>query len=79
MPGGAVRDGRWKLIEWYEGFTELYDLEADPSESKNVAQEHTDIVAELRQRLSQWRREVGAKMPTPNPRFRPGVSRYEVP
>jgi arylsulfatase A-like enzyme len=27
MPGGAVRDSRWKLIEWYEGTVELYDLE----------------------------------------------------
>jgi arylsulfatase A-like enzyme len=79
MPGGAVRVGRWKLIEWYEGFTELYDLEADPSESKNVAKENADIVARLQASLSKWRRDVGAKMPTPNPKYRPGLSRYDVP
>jgi arylsulfatase A-like enzyme len=70
MPGGAVRDGRWKLIEWYEGTNELYDLEADPSEAQDLANERADIVARLQGSLDQWRREVGAKMPTPNPRFR---------
>jgi arylsulfatase A-like enzyme len=79
MPGGAVRDGRWKFIEWYEGTTELYDLDADPSETKNVAEENTVIVAELQQQLKRWREEVGAKMPTTNPNYRPGESRYNEP
>ena len=31
--GGAVRAGRWKLIERYEsGDLELYDLESDPEQ-----------------------------------------------
>lgn len=79
MPGGAVRDGRWKLIEWYEGTTELYDLAADPSETRNLAQVHADVAARLQRQLSEWRNDVGAKMPTPNPNHRPGVSRYEAP
>ena len=34
-PASAVRDGKWKLIEWREDDAlELYDLEADPSEKK---------------------------------------------
>src|SRR5262249_15570611 len=45
MPGSAVREGRWKLIEWSEGDqVELYDLAADPSEKRNVAEDNADVV-----------------------------------
>jgi arylsulfatase A-like enzyme len=75
MPGGAVRDGRWKFIEWYEdGSLELYDIENDPHESKNLAKEHAEVAAKLRKLLDDWRREVGAKMPTPNPKYRPKLA-----
>jgi arylsulfatase A-like enzyme len=47
MPVGAVGDGRWKTIEWYEGTIELYNLEADPSESKTV-EEQTDVASRMR-------------------------------
>lgn len=56
----AVTDGRWKAIrkaargKKADGkkakaivVTELYDLIADPSESKNVAAEHPDVIARL--------------------------------
>jgi arylsulfatase A-like enzyme len=70
-PGGAVRDGRWKLVDWYEDEPlELYDLQSDPTESHNVATEHADVTGRLGKLLENWRQEVGAKMPTPNPRFR---------
>jgi arylsulfatase A len=47
----AVRAGKWKAVRQQmskgpSGF-ELYDLEADPSESKNVAADHPDIVKRL--------------------------------
>jgi arylsulfatase A-like enzyme len=72
MPGGAIRDGRWKLIEWYEdGTLELYDLVNDPSETKDVADQHADIAERLRQRLNDWRRTIGARMPTQNPSYKP--------
>jgi arylsulfatase A-like enzyme len=71
-PGSAIRDGRWKLIEWHdEGSVELYDLEADPGETKNLAAAQADLVARLRKSLSDWRREVGAKPPTPNAHYKP--------
>ena len=36
--GGAVRDGKYKLIEWYDDRSiELYDLEDDIREKKNLA------------------------------------------
>ena len=42
----AVREGRWKLVA-HEGRKELYDLEADPNEQRDVASSHSDVVARL--------------------------------
>jgi arylsulfatase A-like enzyme len=71
-PGSVTRDGRWKLIEWHdEGTIELYDLAADPGEKHNLAREHADVVARLRESLASWRREVGAKPATSNPGYKP--------
>lgn len=71
-PGSVIRDGRWKLVEWHdEDSVELYDLEADPGEKRNLAGEHENLVNRLRESLAKWRREVGAKPPTPNPRYKP--------
>ncbi len=56
----GVRKGKWKLIvpnrKWFYGYVkdkgsqdiELYDLEADIGEKENVADQHPEIVAELR-------------------------------
>jgi arylsulfatase A len=71
-PGGAVRRGNWKLIEYYEdGRRELFDLSKDLSESRNLISQNTDVAKELAGELDTWRKEVGAKMPTPNPDYRP--------
>jgi len=48
-PLHAWRTRRWKLIEAPR--VELYDLEADPGEARNVAAEHRDVVEELRRPL----------------------------
>ncbi len=51
-PGGAVRDGRWKLIEWYEdGGLELFDLDTDPGETTNLAEEEPEIAARMKAML----------------------------
>jgi arylsulfatase A-like enzyme len=69
-PASAIREGKWKLIEWREDNTiELFDLEQDPSEKRNLADAQDDLAARLRDSLAKWRRDVGAKSPTPNPRF----------
>lgn len=71
-PGGAVRDGKWKYIEYYDtGRQELFDLSKDKSESRNLATTETETVARLAKQLADWRKEVGAKMPTENPAFKP--------
>ena len=71
-PGGAWRDGRWKLVEFYENQRrELFDLQADPSESRNLALDQPDRVASMAKALEAWRKETGAMMPTPNTAYKP--------
>lgn len=71
-PGGAVRSGSWKFVEFYEtNRRELFDLSKDVSESRNLAADRPEVVRELAAKLEAWRKDVGAKMPTPNPDYRP--------
>lgn len=71
-PHGAIRDGDWKLIEWFEdNSVELYNIPQDISEKTNLAAQHPEKVAALRAKLAAWRTEVGALMPTPNPDYDP--------
>ncbi len=67
-PYGAVRDGPFKLIEFYEdGHAELYDLREDIGETRDLAAAMPDKVRELLAKLHSWRESVGAQMPTANP------------
>jgi arylsulfatase A-like enzyme len=71
-PGGAMRRGRYKLVEDYEtGRHELYDLSRDLAEQTNLAGEQPELVRQLANELEQWRRQVGARLPHPNPQYRP--------
>jgi arylsulfatase A-like enzyme len=65
-PGGAVRDGRYKLLEYYEkGTVQLFDLMQDEGERHDLASTHAKEVVRLRELLSAWRESVDAKMPYP--------------
>jgi arylsulfatase A-like enzyme len=69
-PYGAVRSGDWKLIEWYEDMSvELYDLKSDIGEQHDLTLENPAKAAELRLLLDDWRKQVNALMPTPNPDY----------
>ena len=71
-PSGAIRDGDWKLIEWFEdGRVELFNLRDDIGEKRDLADEYPYRAGVLLAKLDAWRAEVGAKMPTPNPRHAP--------
>ncbi len=57
--GRAVRTARYRLVEWKRpgarpdrAVLELYDYESDPDETKNLAEEHPEVVAELRKVLA---------------------------
>jgi len=70
MPYGAIRSGDFKLIEFFNDMSvELYDIKNDIGEQKNLVKERPKLVEELRTRLHTWRRDVGAQMPTPNPKY----------
>jgi arylsulfatase A len=71
-PAGAIRQGNWKLIEFYEdGRLELYNLKDDIGEKENLAAKMPEKAAELQGKLTAWRKSVGAEMPTPNPDYDP--------
>ena len=71
-PGGAVRAGDFKLIEFFEtGRVELYNLKDDLGEKQDLAAAMPEKAAELKDRLADWRQAVGARMPTPNPDYDP--------
>ncbi|MHC4327423.1 MAG: sulfatase-like hydrolase/transferase, partial [Planctomycetota bacterium] len=71
-PAGAIREGDWKLIEFFEeGLLELYNLKRDIGEKNNLAGTMPEKAAALQRKLAKWRRSVGAKMPTPNPDYDP--------
>ena len=74
-PNGAVRLGDFKLIEWYEDMsTELYDLKNDLGEKTDLSAKMPEKTAELRQLLHDWRENVNALMPQPNPAYNPEKS-----
>ena len=71
-PYSIIRQGDWKLIRWHEGPTwELYNLADDLSETKDLAAAMTERVKALDARLMAHLREVSAKMPEPNPDYKP--------
>jgi uncharacterized sulfatase len=71
-PAGAIRQGDWKLIEFFEsGAMELYDLGSDLSEQKNLAAAEPERAKKLQTALSRWRKQVGARMPETNPDYDP--------
>jgi arylsulfatase A-like enzyme len=66
-PGAAIRQGNWKLIEFYEtDEVELYDLSNDIGEQRNLVLEHPEMVFSLQKKLHELQAYAGAKMPRIN-------------
>jgi arylsulfatase A len=62
--GSAIRSGDFKLIKFYDDISiELYNLQDDISESRNIAKEMPDKASQLRSKLEQWLRETNASQP----------------
>jgi arylsulfatase A-like enzyme len=53
----AVMTERWRLINGRE----LYDIQADPGQTRNLASEHPDEVARLRQAYDAWWEDISAR------------------
>jgi arylsulfatase A-like enzyme len=56
----AIRDGRWKLVaKGATGLWELYDIEADRTEMRNLVAQKPEIAQRLAAQWENWAREQG--------------------
>ncbi|UIR57615.1 arylsulfatase [Sphingobacterium sp. SRCM116780] len=54
----AARIGKWKLVSTWPSYKwELYNLETDPTEIKDVAGQNHDVVSQLSQAYFRWAKE----------------------
>ena len=64
-PSAAIRDGDWKLIQWFEtGEYSLYNLAKDIGEKEDLAKSDPELVQNLAEKLTAWQLKVGAKYPS---------------
>jgi len=57
----ACRTRSWKYVrDGVDGTGRLHDLDADLGEQTNVADEHPDVLAEFRERIDAYEREIDA-------------------
>jgi arylsulfatase A-like enzyme len=78
QPGGAIREGNYKLIEWFEpsimgteGQINLYNLKDDIGETNDLSEEMPDFARQLRQKLHDWRQATGVQEMKVNPNYDP--------
>ena len=50
----AIRDTDWKLVKQGSKDWELFDLKSDPTESRNVASDHPERVANMEKQWNTW-------------------------
>lgn len=62
----AMRIGEWKL-RLMEEDPQLFNLQDDPGERFNRAEDHPEIVDDIREKMIQLADEVGSELPTQNP------------
>ena len=76
-PASSIRVRDWKLIEYLDqsGDVELYHLGDDIGETKNLAKTQPAKASALKSQLGQWRQQVIATMPIPNPSYDPNRAR----
>lgn len=62
FPGGAIREGDYKLVERYEdGRVHLYNLKDDIGEQNDLAAQQPERVEQMRKRLHAWYKSVDAQ------------------
>ena len=89
-PCAVIREGRWKLIHFFgdrvtaDGTyaageaVELYDLENDLGERRDLSKTRPEVTARLIERLDKWMMSIPAERPGPNPHFDPAQSLWET-
>lgn len=71
-PGGAIRLGDYKLLEYYENCrVQLFDLRKDPGELHDLSEEMPQKTEQLKKMLDDWRIVINANMPYANPGYDP--------
>ncbi len=68
-PYSMIRKGELKLIKFWEGIYELYDLKNDIGETKNLAAVMPAVVEEMDRLLVEQLKAEGAKLPKENPEY----------
>ena len=64
FPNMGVQKGRWKLLSDAKNKRlELYDLDADWAEEKDVAANYPEVVATLKAELLDWKKELPLNVP----------------
>ena len=62
-PGGAIRLGDYKLLEYYEnGTVQLFNLKEDIGEQNDLAKKEPKVARQLLAQLKSWRKDVKARM-----------------
>ncbi|MEM0965799.1 MAG: sulfatase [Verrucomicrobiota bacterium] len=68
--GGAIIEGDYKLLNWYDDDSvELYNIVDDFSETNDVSRDNPELSDHLKKNLQQWLKDVEANMPVRNPDY----------
>jgi len=77
-PASAIREGDYKLIEWYEptllgeeNQISLFNVREDVGETRDLSKQMPELAAKLREKLHQWRKAVGAREMSVNANYDP--------
>ena len=68
-PYSIIRKGKYKLIKFWEGIYELYDLQKDLGEENNLATSKPGLVKKLDSELLARLKADGAKLPRANSEY----------
>jgi len=72
-PDTTIIAAGWKLHYWWEtGQSQLFHLDQDLGESKDVAAQEPARAAAMKQCLTNYLAAVKAQLPVPNPDYHPG-------
>ena len=57
----TARLGQWKLVKSFGKPWELYDVEADFSETHNIIKEYPEVASKLQKSYDQWAKRIGVR------------------